>query len=599
MKNTFTFQDNRGQTMMLSIIFFLFISLTIVLGIVSPVLKQFGNSNKILSSKSSYYLAESGVEDAFYRIKTAKQISASETLVLGSSTATTTITDLGNNTKQITTLGDTSNFERKIDAVVETGDGVSFSYGVQVGQGGLDLSGSSWISGNVYANGPITSDSSSWITGSAVSANSASLSADQSNGAGTTPPTNTIIFGNNNATQDVAQSFQLSAEAPINKISLYITRTASAPSNATVRIALDNGGVPSSTYVATGTLTGSSPGTSFQNGVWTDVSFSSNPTLNVGQTYWIVIDASTNSSKYYTIGADTGYVNGGAKIGQYGSTWNNTSPSGLDFQFKVYLGGFTGSITGGGSQWNQVRIGTTSGTAQAHTVNYVNVTGALYCQSGSGNNKSCDTTQSDPAPQAMPVSDANIQDWKDAAVAGGTYSGNYSLGGSSTATLGPQKINGNLTVSNSGVLTINGTLWVTGNLSVSGSAIVKLASSYGATSDAIIVDGTVTISGSSPINGSGTSGSYILVLSTSDCPTSSSCSGSSAINISGAAGAVILYAENGTIAFSGSASAKEATGYRITLSGATNVTYQSGLINPNFTSGPSGTYSVDSWKEIQ
>ena len=153
----------------------------------------------------------------------------------------------------------------------------------------------------------------------------------------------------------------------------------------------------------------------------------------------MVVDAGTSSTKYYTIGASNGgYANGVGKIGQVGGTWNNTT-SGLDYYFSIYLGGVTGLIAGSsGSQWNQLHIGTVSGTAQAHTVNYTNATGNIYCQSGTGNNKSC-TSQTDPTYIAFPISDANIAQWQADALAGGTYNGDYSVGGDG-ATLGPKKL---------------------------------------------------------------------------------------------------------------------------------------------------------------
>jgi hypothetical protein len=99
------------------------------------------------------------------------------------------------------------------------------------------------------------------------------------------------------------------------------------------------------------------------------------------------------------------------------------------------------------------------------------------------------------------------------------------------------------------------------------------------------------------MNGTGQSGSYIVFVTTSNCDISF-CSKNS-IDISGGAGSVVLYAPNGTIAFSGSASAKEATAYKISLTGNTTVNYDSGLANINFTSGPSGTWGINSWKEIE
>lgn len=576
--------------MLTSIVFFLFISIAIISGLVSPTVRQFKNSNVAINSKKAYFLAESGIEDALYRVTNSMTIGNSETIALDSNTTTTTITTLANNEKEIISLGDASSYQRKAKINVATTTGVSFNYGVQVGLGGVEMSGSSRINGNVYANGPISGSSSSSITGTAISANSPSLSADQDVGSGV--PAYNIVFGNNNSTQDVAQSFQVGTSSPVNKIQVYLKKTGS-PSNITAKIMNDNGGAPGNTLLASGTLAASAVSNSYG---WIDVSFSTNPTLDVGTTYWLVLDASTSNSKYYTIGAGSSlYANGLAQIGRLGTSFGNTIPSGLDYFFKVYLGGLNGIIFGtSGSQWNQFRVGTSSGSAQANTVNYVNATGNIYCQNGTGNNKSC-TAQADPVFIAFPISDANIQAWKDEADAGGTISGNYSVGGSNTVTLGPKHITGNLDVGGSGKLKLNGTLWVEGNLTLSGSGKIQLDSSFGANDGVIVVDGTIDNGGSGQFLGSGTTGSYILALTTSNCD-SSFCS-KDAIEVSGSAGAVVLYAQNGTIEFGGSASAKEATGYKVKLSGSATITYESGLADPNFVSGASGSWSLSGWGE--
>jgi hypothetical protein len=261
----------------------------------------------------------------------------------------------------------------------------------------------------------------------------------------------------------------------------------------------------------------------------------------------------------------------------------------LDYYFNIYLGGVTGLIAGSsGSQWNQLHIGTVSGTAQAHTVNYTNATGNIYCQTGTGNNKSC-TSQTDPVYIDFPVSDANITTWKDEALAGGVINSDYSVGWAG-ATLGPKKIVGNLTVSGGGILTVTGTLWVTGDITLNGGATIKLASSYGTNDGVLISDGTLEINGGGHATGSGTTGSYIMMLSTNT---------GTAANVDGGAGAVIVYAPNGTLNISGGASLKEATGYKVTISGGSSVTYESGLANNNFSSGPSGSWSVQTWQEDQ
>ncbi len=578
-----------GAAMLISVVFFIFISLAIVSGLVSPTVRDFKNSTVNLNSKKSYFLSESGIEDATYRIVKNKTIGSSETITLDSNTVTTTITSVSGSIKQISSEiisgGNAPIYNRKNSATLTSSAGTSFNYGVQVGQGGVYLS-SGTINGNVYANGPIMVDDSNnnAITGTAISANSPALTSDQSNGAGT--PAYNIVFGNANSAQDIAQSFQVSTDQnPFNKIRLYIKKVGS-PSDATIKIVNDSNGLPGNTVFATGTLLASSVTISYG---WLDITFDSNPLLDINTTYWITVNASSSSSKYYTIGASNGgYPNGLGKIGQVGGTWNSTTPSGLDYFFSIYLGGVNGSIIGDNVN-NQLHIGTVSGTAQAHTVNYVTATGNIYCVFGTGNNKSC-TSQADPTYIAYPISDANITQWQADALAGGISNGNYSVGGAG-ATLGPKKIVGDLSVSDSGVLTVSGTLWVTGNINLSGNGTIQLASSYGTNDGVLVVDGTVSVSGGGHATGSGIAGSYIMML-TND-------SSENAVKIVGGAGAVIVYAPNGTIEIGGGASLKEATGYKVKIEGRSSITYESGLANSNFSSGPSGSWTVGGWGETQ
>lgn len=577
--------------MMIVVFFFVFISLTILIGIITPVVREFRIAQDNFDSKKAYFIAESGVEDIIYRIKNNMNvgtIGTERTLFLDDSffPIPTELSDLGGGHKHLITTGDIKTNQRTVDLMLTTSTGVSFNYGVLVGPGGVELEGSGTIDGNVYANGPISGDSSAIITGTAISANSPAIAADQTNGTGT--PAYNVVFGNANATQDIAQSFRIVSESPLNKVELYMKRTPIVPSTAYVKIMNDSSGSVGSTVLAQGTIP-SSITTSYG---WVEVSLNANPLLDPSKTYWLVIDAPLGSStKNYTIGASSNtYANGLGKIGRLTGTWNNTTPSGLDYYFKIYLGGVNGKIYGTSeSQWNQLHIGTESGTAQAHEVNYTNSTGNIYCQVGTGNNKSC-ISQPDPTYIAFPVSEANIEEWKVDATSGGTYTGDYNVGWAG-ATLGPKKINGNLSVSGGGTLTVTGTLWVTGNITLSGGALIKLASSYGTNDGVILSGGTIVISGGGHANGSGTTGSYLMMLSLSDSST--------AITVSGGAGAVIVYAPVGTIKISGGAALKEATGYKMEIEGGAKITYESGLTNNNFSSGPSGSWSIDSWKETE
>ncbi|MBI5139529.1 hypothetical protein HZA26_02895 [Candidatus Nomurabacteria bacterium] len=577
MKDFKDIQKNKGQALLISIVFFLFISLAIISGLVTPAVREFKVARDLHQSRQSLFLSESAVEDSYYRLKTGKAIGLTNTITLAGSSAVATITDSGYNEKTISSLGDVSSRQRKNEVVLNTGVGASFGYAVQSGSGGFLMDNNSVVNGSVYSNGPITGSGA--ITGSAFSANSAALVADQTNGSGT--PAYDVTFGNANGTQDFAQSFQVSVTGVVNRVDLYLKKV-STPGNLTVRIVTNSSGNPSTTTLASGPLSASLVSTNYG---WVNVPFSTNPELTAGTTYWIVIDGATNASRYYMIGANNnGYGNGTGKIGAYAGTWNNTSPSGLDGFFQLYMGGVTGLISG-------ITIGTAGvGNANAHTVNNSTIAGTNYCQVGSGNNKACNTSVPDPTQVAMPISDQNILDWKAEAELGGVHTGTYNLN-SSSSSLGPKKITGDFNISNNADLTVTGTLWVQGNMNVSNNATVRLSSSYGTSEGVIVVDGNINISNNAVFSGSGSTGSYLMALSTS--------TSTSAITLANNGGSVILYAANGTVNLSNNGSAKALNGKFIHLSNNVNIIYDSGLANVNFVNGPSGGWSVKGWKEVR
>lgn len=199
------------------------------------------------------------------------------------------------------------------------------------------------------------------------------------------------------------------------------------------------------------------------------------------------------------------------------------------------------------------------------------------------------TTLTGQASQAFPIIDTQIEGWKTEATAGGTV-GSQDFDGTNN-TLGPKKISGNLELDNNAKLTVTGTLWVTGNLVLANGAEIKLSSSYGSGDGVIVVDGVSTLSNSAQFNGSGTTGSYIMLLSTNNT--------SSAIVLQNNAGAVILYAPNGTVKLSNNAGVKQISAKTIELQNNATITYESGMVNSAFTSGPSGGYDIQSWVEIE
>lgn len=585
----------KGQVIINTLLFFA-LSTAIIFAVTSPVVSSYQTTRSFSKSKQAFLLANSASNEALYKLNTNKTLASAETVTLAQGTSLITVADTGSG-KTISISSDASSYKRNYQLTVAEGTGVSFNYGLQTGQGGFDMSGGAGINGNVYSNGDVVGTGGPYITGSAVSANVSDPVVITSNNGGTIDPPTQINFGGDSTSQDSAQSFTISTSTPVSSVRILIKKSGSAwMNNVTMRIVADNGGKPNKTTLAQGTISAATVTTTFN---YLTIPLTSTVALTPNTTYWLVFDTDTTWGQYYALGAnDASYATGTAKTSvagwssSNGGTWIATSPATLDQYFDIYVGGSTGIISG-------ITVGSGgTGDAWAFEVKNSTVAGANYCQAGSGNNKSCDTSRATPVQQSMPLSDGNIDDWKAEATTGGATS-TISLGGSSVKTIGPIKINGNLSVSSGATLNINGTVYVTGNVSVSGGGKIRINPTLGATSAVIVTDGLVSASGGGSFQGSGTAGSYILLVTTSTCPTGSGCSSSNAVEVSGGTGAVVLNAQKGTINFTGGAQAKQATANKIIMGGGTTVTYESGLANPSFSSGPSGSWTIDSWKEVE
>ncbi len=164
---------NSGQAMLTMVVFFMFASIVVVFGIINPILKEAAISKNLVSSYQSYYTAQSGLEDVYYRIINSKQYTTREDLSLNNSTTTTQTSDIANG-KQITALGTTSSLARKLQMNILLGTGISFHYGVQSGRGGFVLQNSSSIIGNVHSAGSVTG-AGNYVYGDVVSSGTGGL----------------------------------------------------------------------------------------------------------------------------------------------------------------------------------------------------------------------------------------------------------------------------------------------------------------------------------------------------------------------------------------------------------------------------------------
>ena len=207
---------------------------------------------------------------------------------------------------------------------------------------------------------------------------------------------------------------------------------------------------------------------------------------------------------------------------------------------------------------------------------------------GTVTNVSAGTVQTGVTAQALPITDDEISGWKaDAATT--TFVGNKTLSGTNNS-LGPIKIQGNLILNGNASLTVTGTVWVTGTITLGNNASINLSSSYGGSGGILMADGAISFGNDVNLGGSGTTGSYLMIISLSNS--------SSAINLgNGNASTVMLYAPNGTINVGNNASLRALAANTINLGNNVDLNYVSGIIDTTFSSGPSGGWSVDSWQE--
>lgn len=551
--------------------------------------------NNITKSAQSFYAAESGIEDALLRVLTNMTYQNPGTYTLNVANGSTEVDISGPlESLTITSEGNVSGRTRIVEVTLGTSassEQIAFIYGIQIGYGGMEMEETSQVNGSVFSNGSIDADNNANVTGDVFVAQGTATSADQVNDT-PIPPLDSITFGKTTSDEDGVQSFTVSADDPLNKISFYIKKV-STPKDAKVKIVNDNGGIPGSTKLSEGVLEKDQVTGSYG---WVDVTFSPNPQLSTGTTYWMVFDVKKDFNKYWIWGAnEDGYGNGVAKTGKYsGGPWNSTT---LDGYFKIFLGGIDTHI-------DNVAIG---GDAAAYKVTNSTITGDLFCKDDDGsNNKVCDTGPEPPSPQNMPISDANITQWKVDAEAGGTIIGDYTPPDGST--LGPIKITGDLNINSTNqTVTITGTVWVEGNIDIDNSALVKLHTGYGANGGIIVADGWIHLDNLSVVTGSGTAGSYLLLLTTNDCngfsnpsPTGKTCSHhNSAVDLHENVSASVIYTSIGLLHLHRNVTIQEATAYKLKLAQGAIINYESGLANANFSAGPGAGFKILSWKEIE
>jgi Tfp pilus assembly protein PilX len=279
-----------------------------------------------------------------------------------------------------------------------------------------------------------------------------------------------------------------------------------------------------------------------------------------------------------------------------GGNWRNTYIFG-----DVY-------VAGSGNYIDSISVkksapGAPDGNAHAHNFSSSFIEGDCH-YNGTISGTTCLGSQyhpvPDPDPQPFPITEDQITTWKNEALAGGEITGDYLLTNFATGSLGPKKINGNLTIDNGATLTLTGALWVTGNISFSNNAIIKLDIAYGPNSAMIVADnltdranfGYINVANNVTVLGSGNPRSYTMMLSTKNT--------TNAISAGNNSTSVIFYAPYANIDIANNAHLKEVTGYSLSLSNGAQITYDTGLADTQFSTGPGGSWRWEkgSWQEI-
>lgn len=589
-------KNESGQILIFTL-FTLVVVLFSVLFIIGSAQIYFQNSAYTVDKEKAITLAEAGVDKAIASLNKTGGSYNGEGLGtdgvaignLGEGEYSVKITSKDASTKIVESTGyipDKKNarVKRVVNINVSRGIGVAFNYGIQVGEGGMELGNSNLIKGSIYSNGSIIAGNSNVITGDAWVAGGAQAIADQATDC---DGANCIdyIFGKSVSGENrlaVAQSFKPGINEVLNKISLKIKKVGS-PSDVTVRIMGDSSGKPNKNSVLT-------TGTLYSNLVtgnfgWIDVAFSTLPSLTQDTTYWLMIETTANAGNYWVWQNDLAqsYTRGAPK---WSEDWKTGNPAWTaitgDLSFKTYMGGAPTVFRGGSNKTN------VNGDVYANTIENLIIGKDAYYQTISNTTVggTSHPGSADQPPKVFPISDANVADWKAQVDKPElTQTGDIT---NCVSILGPAKIVGDINLNSGCRITVKTPIWITGNLTLNSNNIFTLDSSYNETSGVFVVDGVVTLNTNNHFNGTGAGSSLLMVLTTYD----SRINDEEAIEVNSNGNTGVYYAATGIISPGTGNSFKELTAWKIELINSSEIDYETGLSSTLFTSGPSGSYSL-------
>ena len=198
-------------------------------------------------------------------------------------------------------------------------------------------------------------------------------------------------------------------------------------------------------------------------------------------------------------------------------------------------------------------------------------------------------------PSVYPLPVINTSFWRAEALAGGVIEGNYVPANNSS--LGPKKINGDLTLNPNSNITLTGTIWVTGDILMNQPSSMTLTSAMQQFGTVVLADsdteptskGKIDIRDNVNIYGSGQATSFILFVSTN----TSNDYDNPAIKVDTVSLQAAWLAPYGLVRLRGDESAAALAGQRIYMNVNSTVDFTNTSLNvAKFGSIPPGTWRV-------
>ena len=252
----------------------------------------------------------------------------------------------------------------------------------------------------------------------------------------------------------------------------------------------------------------------------------------------------------------------------------------IEGNVTLALGGeMTGCDVTGDVRARTIRDSEVGGNAFYQTISNTDVAGTSYPNSV------------DPESTGYPIAQEIIDRWREEAEAGGVITGDMTLSATSSV-IGPVLINGNLVVGGNAGVTLKGIVYVEGTVTIAIGARITLDPSFLDRSGVIVSAGNAHVYNNVVFNGSGTPGSFVLILSLS----SSQDRANPAILLENNAENAVFYARNGLVYLSQNALVNGVIGASLELANNAEAVYRTAMSEATFISDPGYTYTQ--WDEV-